>query len=96
MGNRRDAVAKEVHILCWGLKEPCVVDSCQTSDRCHIHVYTRTTIKQILDSEQTFVDQMTTLVAVFIKPLRWWQAEIVGGKASERFGALNDSHVVFD
>ena len=35
---------------------------------------------QILDSERTFVEQMTTLVAVFIKPLRWWQAEIVGSK----------------
>lgn len=33
-----------------------------------------------MDSEKTFVEQMATLVAVFIKPLRWWQAEIVGGK----------------
>ena len=36
--------------------------------------------KEILDSEKTFVDQMTTLVAVFIKPLRWWQAEILTSK----------------
>ena len=42
-----------------------------------VHPHTPT---QILDSEKTFVEQMATLAAVFIKPLRWWQAEIVGGK----------------
>lgn len=44
--------------------------------------HTRT---QLLESEKTFVEQMATLVAVFIKPLRWWQAEIVGSRVSSTF-----------
>ena len=38
--------------------------------------------KEILDSEMTFVQQMTTLTAVFIKPLRWWKLEIVSSRDS--------------
>ena len=40
--------------------------------------------REILESEKTFVDQMTVLVSVYVKPLRFWSQELAAnyGKVS--------------
>jgi len=38
--------------------------------------------RELMDSEKSFVEQMTVLTKVFIKPLRWWKLEITQGRGS--------------
>jgi hypothetical protein len=42
--------------------------------------------REIMESEKSFVGNMTTLVSVFLKPLKWWDAELKAsyGKVSCR------------
>lgn len=39
--------------------------------------------RELMDSEKSFVEQMTVLTKVFIKPLRWWKLEITQGQGRE-------------